>query len=267
MCCKGCEAVAQAIVDNGLDEFYRHRTENAPTGQELVPEFLRQARAYDHPQVQKTFVHVESDSVREASLILEGITCAACVWLNERQISALPGVLEVNVNYATHRARVKWDNTRIQLSQILEAVHNIGYVAHPYDPSHQERLIENERRALLKRLGVAAVLGMQVMILAVSMYAGDYYGMEVEFRSFFSWISLGITLPILIFRSAVLPRGVARPDALANRHGCTGIAGHQHRLCRLCLGNLASIRPRLLRLGGNVRVLFADRALLRAGGT
>jgi Cu2+-exporting ATPase len=210
MCCKGCEAVAQAIVDNGLTDFYRHRTENAPTGQELVPEFLRQARAYDHPQVQKTFVHVESETVREASLILEGITCAACVWLNERHIAALPGVLDVKVNYATHRARVKWDNARIQLSQILEAVHNIGYVAHPYDPSHQERLIENERRAMLKRLGVAAVLGMQIMILAVSMYAGDFYGMEPEFRSFFSWISLGITLPILLYSAAPFFRAAWR---------------------------------------------------------
>jgi Cu2+-exporting ATPase len=210
MCCKGCEAVAQAIVDNGLTDFYRHRTENAPTGQELVPEFLRQARAYDHPQVQKTFVHIEGETIREASLILEGITCAACVWLNERHIAALPGVLDVKVNYATHRARVKWDNSRIQLSQILEAVHNIGYVAHPYDPSHQERLIENERRALLKRLGVAAVLGMQIMILAVSMYAGDFYGMEPEFRSFFSWISLGITLPILFFSAAPFFRAAWR---------------------------------------------------------
>ena len=210
MCCKGCEAVAQAIVDNGLTDFYRHRTEKAPTGQELVPEFLRQARAYDHPEVQKAFVHSESETVKEASLILEGITCAACIWLNERHIAALPGVLDVSVNYSTHRARVKWDNAQIQLSQILEAVHNIGYIAHPYDPSHQERIIENERRAQLKRLGVAAVLGMQVMILAVAMYAGDWYGMEPEFRSFFSWTSLGLTLPILIYSAAPFYRAAWR---------------------------------------------------------
>jgi Cu2+-exporting ATPase len=210
MCCKGCEAVAQAIVDNGLTDFYRHRTENAPTGQELVPEYLRQARAYDHPQVQKTFVHIEDENIREASLVLEGITCAACVWLNERHIAALPGVVDVQVNYATHRARVKWDNAQIELSQILEAVHNIGYIAHPYDPSHQERLIENERRSHLKRLGTAAVLGMQVMILAVAMYAGDWYGMEPEFRSFFSWISLALTLPILFYSAAPFFRAAWR---------------------------------------------------------
>lgn len=199
MCCAGCAAVAQAIVDNGLTDFYRHRTENAPTGQALVPEFLSQAQAYDHAEIQKTFVRVDENDIREASLILEGITCAACVWLNEQHLAGLPGVLEVKINYATHRARVRWDNKQIALSKILEAVHQIGYIAHPYDPSHQERLIENERRGLLKRLGVAGVFGMQVMVLAVAMYAGDWYGMESAYRRFFSMVSLALTAPILIY--------------------------------------------------------------------
>jgi Cu2+-exporting ATPase len=198
MCCAGCEAVAQAIVDSGLDDFYKYRTENAPTGQ-IVPDFLRQARAYDHPEVQKSFVHVEPGDIREASLILEGITCAACIWLNERHLATLPGILDVNVNYATHRAQIRWDGSRLKLSQILQAIHDIGYIAHPYDPSHQERLQENERKQQLKRIGIAGVLGMQVMILAVALYTGDWYGMEEGFRRFFYWISLGLTIPVLIF--------------------------------------------------------------------
>lgn len=199
MCCPGCAAVAQAIVNSGLTDFYRHRTENAPTGQEQVPQFLRQAQAYDHAEVQKTFVSIDDNDIREASLILEGITCAACVWLNEQHLTALTGVLEVTVNYSTHRARVRWDNKQIALSRILEAVHQIGYIAHPYDPSRQERLIENERRGLLQRLGIAGVFGMQVMVLAVAMYAGDWYGMEGVYRQFFSWVSLALTTPIIIY--------------------------------------------------------------------
>lgn len=196
MCCAGCEAVAQAIVDSGLEDFYRYRTENAPTAQ-VVPDFLRQAQAYDHPEVQKSFVHTEPDNVREASLILEGITCAACVWLNERHLAAIPGVLEVNVNYATHRARVRWDGSRVKLSTILEAVHDIGYTAHPYDPSKQEQLQEKERRQQLIRLGVTGVLGMQIMILAVSLYTGDWYGMNPSYRHFFYWVSLVLTVPVM----------------------------------------------------------------------
>lgn len=199
MCCQGCAAVAQAIVNSGLTDFYQHRTENAPTGEVLVPGFLRQAQAYDHAEVQKSFVRIENNDIREASLILEGITCAACIWLNEQHLTALSGVLEVSVNYATHRARVRWDNKQIALSKILEAVHQIGYLAHPYDPSHQEQLIENERRSLLLRLGIAGVFGMQIMVLAVATYAGDWYGMEHSIRQYFSWVSLLLATPIMFF--------------------------------------------------------------------
>ena len=77
MCCKGCEAVATAIVEGGLEDFYRFRTENPPQGEALVPEFLRKLKVYDNPQVQQSFVSRGEGARREASLILEGITCAA----------------------------------------------------------------------------------------------------------------------------------------------------------------------------------------------
>ena len=199
MCCHGCQAVAQAIVDGGLTDFYKHRTDLAPTGRELVPEELLKVSVYDHPEVQKTFVRIEEGNVREASLILEGITCAACVWLNEQHIAALPGVETVDVNYATQRARVRWDESRIKLSDILLAIEGIGYQAHPYDPSRQQQVIERERRQQLRQIGIAAALGMQVMILAVAGYTGDWWGMDEDFRHLFNWLSLMFTAPVVLF--------------------------------------------------------------------
>ena len=115
MCCHGCEAVAQAIVDSGMASYYKFRTENAPKAREVVPAFLDQLKAYDNPVVQKRFVH-QQENLSEVSLILEGIVCAACVWLNERHLMSLPGVVEVNINYSNHRALVRWDNSQISLS-------------------------------------------------------------------------------------------------------------------------------------------------------
>jgi len=212
MCCPGCEAVARAIVDGGMEDYYQYRTEPAEQGRELVPEFLQQTLAYDLDSVQQSFVRhndTEQGDLREADLILEGITCAACVWLNERHISALPGVKAVAVNYSTHRARVEWVNDQIKLSGILEAITRIGYLAHPYDPDRQQQLLEDERKQQLRRLGLAGVLGMQVMMIAVALYMGDHFGMESHFKTFFHWVSLGLTLPVLLysaqpfFRSAI----------------------------------------------------------------
>ena len=199
MCCAGCQAVAQAIADAGLSDYYRFRTENAPTGKEIVPEFLKQTTLYDNPDVQKQFVQQTSEHMREASLILEGITCAACVWLNEKHLKSLAGVLDVKINYSTHRAHVRWDNSQILLSDILQAISHIGYFAHPYDPNRQQAILEKERKHHLRRIGIAGVFGMQIMMLSVALYTGDWYGMENEFKLLFYWINLVFTLPILSY--------------------------------------------------------------------
>ena len=210
MCCRGCEAVARAIVDGGLGNYYKFRTAQAPTAREIVPEFLRQTAIYDHPEVQKSFVRVEDEHLREAALILEGITCAACVWLNERHLARLPGVRAVHINYATQRARVQWDERRIHLSDILQAVSRIGYLAHPFDPGRYQQQLENDRRRLLRRLGVAGILGMQVMTISVALYVGDWSGVETEYRRFFYWVSLLLTLPVLLYSAQPFFRSALR---------------------------------------------------------
>ncbi|HSW52035.1 MAG TPA: heavy metal translocating P-type ATPase metal-binding domain-containing protein, partial [Sulfuricaulis sp.] len=199
MCCRGCEAVARAIVAGGMGDYYKFRTATVPTAREIVPEFLRQTAMYNLPEIQKSFVRADGEHVREAALILEGITCPACVWLNERHLAQVPGVLEVHINYATHRARVRWDERRVHLSDILQAVSRIGYLAHPFDPGRYQQQLENDRRQLLRRVGVAGVFGMQVMTLSVALYVGDWSGVEEEFRRFFYWVSLLLTLPVLLY--------------------------------------------------------------------
>lgn len=202
MCCRGCQAVAEAIVDGGLVDYYRHRTAKsgtaAPDAADVVPEWLRQAKLYDLPEVQQSFVRQETGEVREASLILEGIVCAACVWLNERHISGLPGVLSVEINYSTHRARVRWDNARIKLSEILHAVAAIGYTAHPFDPGRQEQIFLKERQAALRRLFIAGIGMMQVMMYAVPVYvAGGDGSMPPWIENIMRWASLILTLPVV----------------------------------------------------------------------
>lgn len=209
MCCHGCQAVAQAIVNGGMQNFYKYRTEAPARPEEVVPEFLQQLKAYDNPVVQQHFVSAQGE-IHEVSLILEGIVCAACIWLNEQQLHALPGIIDVSINYSNHRARLRWDSSVLELSQILEAISRIGYMAHPYDPDQQQALIEKERKQHIRRIGVAAVLGMQVMILAVAMYTGEWWGMDAGFMDFFRWTSLLVTVPILIFSAQPFYRSAWR---------------------------------------------------------
>jgi len=197
LCCYGCLAVAEAIIAAGHENFYRVRTEVAPTGQELVPEFIRESEIFDAPAIQNQYVHQLDSDNREVSLILEGITCAACIWLNEQTIAALPGVEQVRANYATQRALVRWDANRLKLSEILQAIRRIGYRALPYNPQQQQESDRRQRRLQQRRLAVAGLFGMQVMMLSISLYAGAWSGMEQTFAQFFRWLSLGLTLPVV----------------------------------------------------------------------
>ena len=199
MCCHGCKAVTEAIVAAGLTDFYRHRTAPSRRAEDLIPEPLRGLELYDRADLQQSFVRAEGEHVREAALMLEGIVCAACVWLNEHHVGHLPGVLEFRVNYSTHRAQVRWDQRQIKLSAILAAVAAIGYIAHPFDPNRQEALQKRERSVALRRLAVAGLCSMQVMMLAVGLYAGDYQGMDDWIREFLRWICLILTVPVVAY--------------------------------------------------------------------
>lgn len=199
MCCHGCQAVAQAIVDSGLTSFYKHREGPSQKPEDLVPEALQRMKLYDQPALQEGFVQVDKNKLKNASLILEGITCAACVWLNERHVRALPGVVEFQVNYSTHRAHVSWDDSKLNLSDILSAISSIGYIAHPFDPGRQEQVQKKEKSKALRKLFVAGLGAMQVMMLAIAMYAGDYTGMAGNIEEFMRWVSLLITLPVVLY--------------------------------------------------------------------
>ncbi len=211
MCCAGCAAVAEAIVASGNTDYYRFRDDKSPTGRDLVPEFLERIRVYDHPSVQQQFVHRAQGEgqgdVREVSLIIEGIVCAACLWLNEQYLGKLPGVLDVSINYSTHRAQVRWDNERIRLSEILEAISRIGYLAHPYDPETQQKLFEEQRKSLIRRIGIAGLFGMQVMMFALVLYTGEWWGISDSFREFFRWLSWLLASPILFYSAQPFFRG------------------------------------------------------------
>ena len=210
MCCAGCQAVAQAIVDNGLADYYRNRDALPDSPREALPGALGDLLLYDHAEFQKSFVQALGEHEREASLILEGITCAACIWLNEQHLSRLPGVTGVDINYATRRARVRWDESRTRLSDILAAIAAIGYRAYPYDAARSEALARQEQRSALWRLFVAGFGMMQVMMYAVPVYLAADGEMTPDIEAMMRWASMILTLPVVAYSSAPFFRNAWR---------------------------------------------------------
>ena len=202
MCCTGCQAVAESIVSNGLIDYYRRRDAMPEQAREAMPDELKDLGLFDYPDFQKGFVTPVGEHEREAALILEGITCAACIWLNEEHIAHQPGVTAVDINYATRRARVRWDERRIKLSDILAAIQAIGYRAYPYDSARSEQISQRERRSALWRLFVAGFGMMQVMMYAFPVYIAEAGDMTADIEKLLRLASLILTAPVVLYSAA-----------------------------------------------------------------
>jgi Cu2+-exporting ATPase len=198
-CCAGCEAIAGTIVNARLERYYAAREAPSHVNSRQIGLPLPSTAAYDDPAVHARFVALLPGGERETVLVLDRIRCAACLWLNERYLNAVPGVVRVDVNYATRRATVAWNPEQIALSGILEAIHAIGYEAWPFDPQRQRALDRGARRDALWRLFVAAFGAMQVMMYAAPAYLDGDGTLGPDSTALMRWASLVLTLPVMLF--------------------------------------------------------------------
>ena len=219
VCCPGCKAVAEFIRDSGLGDYYAFRTEpgqkpEAPEPDAVRPEWL----AFDRPSLQESLTSPLAGGRIEATILIEGVRCAACSWLIERAAGGLQGVDEIHVNPATARARLVWKADAIPLSRLLDTIARLGYQPHPITPDAARSVALRERRAAMRRLIVAGLGMMQVMTYAVALYAGAWQGMSVEIREFLRLVSLLVATPVLIYSGAPFFAGAWR-DLRSRRPG------------------------------------------------
>jgi Cu2+-exporting ATPase len=202
MCCPGCAAVAQTIVDLGQQSYYRDRAGYAATadGAQLVPPELQ---LYDNADPRFA---LDGDS-REAMFAVEGIRCAACVWLIEQRLARLPGVESAQLNVATERLYVRWRSEVCEPGAILAALHAIGYAAYPYDAGRHGEQQRKASKTLGRQLFVAALSMMQVMMYVAPAYLADDGTLDDSMATLMRWASLLLTLPAICYSAQPFWRG------------------------------------------------------------
>ncbi|GGF05677.1 heavy metal translocating P-type ATPase [Pseudoalteromonas gelatinilytica] len=198
MCCIGCQTVAENIVAQGMTDYYKFRTVRSGKVEQLVPEQLELIKSYDNEDIQDEFISATND-LSEVLLTVEGITCAACAWLIEKQLLNLKAIKRVDVNTSTNRAMIQWDKSVTPLSQIITSLHEIGYKAYPFQADLEASQKQQAAKAYIRRLGVAGLMTMQVMMFAFAMYFGMFSGMEENFEQYFRWISLVLASPVILY--------------------------------------------------------------------
>jgi P-type Cu+ transporter len=120
---------------------------------------------------------------RRVDLELEGMSCAACATRIEKSLNELEGV-EATVNFATEKAAVRYEEGRVGVNDLLQAVESIGYGA------ALERREEAQRPDFRLRLLVAAVLTAPLVVLA-TVGGAQFDGWE--------WAALALATPVVLW--------------------------------------------------------------------
>jgi Cu2+-exporting ATPase len=196
VCCTGCQAVAEFIDASRLGAFYRFRSHPDPS-LELRPEATDWAK-YDLPDLHARYVHRVGDSA-ESTVEIGGMYCSACVWLLENALKEQDAIVSLDVNPVTRRAVIRWSPGRLAFGELLASMARVGFHPRPLGVGHAEDTQDREYKSALKRLIVAAAAGMQVMMFAVALYAGDFFGIEGDIEKFLRLISLLVTVPIVFY--------------------------------------------------------------------
>ncbi len=199
-CCRGCLGAWLLITGAGLGDFYRRR-------EWLEPGICADAYQGEyHDSFLSRYVYAKGES-SAIDILIEGIRCATCVWLNEKIIGQLPGVSAVRVNYATNRARVLFDPGTVSPSTIFTRIAELGYVPRPYTSSAAEERSHRERKDLLVRFGTAFFLTMQLMAYSFALYAGYFQGIGPDMKLTMQLFSLLVTTPVVFYAGAPFLRG------------------------------------------------------------
>jgi Cu2+-exporting ATPase len=205
-CCHGCETVYGIIHAQGLDEYYTHKR---ATDEASRPARLS-GRTYgelDDPTLQARHVRALPGGLAQIELFLEGVHCAACVWLLERTSRLEPGVVEVRLDLGRGLAVVTWDPLKVRLSRIAQLFDQFGYPPHPTQGASLRDLRKKEDRAMLIRIAVAGAAFGNVMLMAFALYGGVDRTIEPEFEAFFRWGSLAVSLPAFLYSAEPFWRG------------------------------------------------------------
>lgn len=188
-CCTGCEAVFELVQSKGLGDFYERLGKNS-----LEPvNFKQKLGVFD------SFVRPTNEGFSEIHLVIDGIFCAACVWLNEKILIEEQGVIEASVNPLTHKARVVFDERQVSLKRILTLIQSIGYKPSAYDPLKQEQKALSTKREFYSKLVVAVACVMNVMWIAVAKYAGFFSLMDAQTKDILNFAEFVLASPVLFY--------------------------------------------------------------------
>lgn len=206
-CCAGCRTVYETLQGAGLQRFYELAEQSDDSPPRQASTSGRGFTEFDHEDFLERYVDSNENGLSQITLYLEGVHCAACVWLVEKLPNIVAGVLEARLDIGRAIVTLSWRTEQVKLSVIARTLDRLGYPPHPLKSGEEQEQRKKEARAALLRIGVAGALAGNVMGIAFALYGGYLQGMEQDLRDFFRWSAMLLTLISLLWPGRVFFRG------------------------------------------------------------
>ena len=214
-CCTGCSVVYIALAEAGFENTYYRLRDLAPSRRAERPAEADalQLGELDTAAFLEEHTRPAEGGARSVDLFLDGVHCAACVWLVERLPYEMDGVSAARLDLPRARLSLTFDPERVRLSDVGQWLSRFGYAARPMRQRESDGRTEAERRLLI-RLGVTWALAGNVMLIAFALYSG-LDGETTALATAARWVSLALAVPAVAYGGAPFFRRAAASLRLA----------------------------------------------------
>lgn len=197
-CCRGCLNVYRMIHQENLERFYDLKpVSHAPAANLRGDSFAWLDRLIEEKAASPT----ATTGVLHLDLDIQGVHCAACVWLIEELFKRQAAGISLRINPTLGKVELSWDPDQGDLKEFLGEVEKFGYRLGP-----SRKGVHKHSRSLLMRMAVSISMAMNVMMFSLSFY----FGLAPEdgaLYQFFGWLSLVLATVSVIAGGGVFFKG------------------------------------------------------------
>ena len=203
-CCNGCQGVYHLLKDDGLDSFYEKIGNN-----KIAPPMQVESDSsnFDMESFKQRYIKTTTEGFSSVDLVIEGIHCAACIWLNEKVLANTDGIVDASINFTNNKAKIIWDEEAIPLSKVIDTIRSIGYNAYPYDRSVEDVKATKNKKDYFMRMAIAIFASMNIMMIDVAKYAGFFTGMKDETLHLVHIAEFIFSTPVLFYSGWIFFKG------------------------------------------------------------
>jgi Cu+-exporting ATPase len=196
-CCEGCKTVYEILSAKGMCTYYDLSKD---AGLSLKGRDYGDKYAFlDNAEISRALLDYADAKTAKVTFHIPAMHCSSCIWLLENLYKLCNGVGASRTNFLKKEVAITFDPAVLSLRKLTELLTTLGYEPHisleDFSKDHRQKT----NRQILLKLGIVGFCTGNSMILAFPEYFGISELVEGPFRTFFTWISALLSLPVFLY--------------------------------------------------------------------